>query len=229
VTRERVLVVAAHPDDEVLGAGATVARLARLGHEVHLAILGEGVTSRFDARADADGKLLSSLAEQTHRAARLLGASDVSLHQLPDNRFDTVPLLEVVKIVERLVAELRPALMFTHHGGDLNVDHQTVNRAVITATRTTPGQVVRELYAFEIPSSTEWAFQQLEPIFRPNTFFDVTDTLELKIAAMMAYASEARPFPHPRSSEALAAIGRRWGSVAGCPAAEAFQLIRAIR
>jgi LmbE family N-acetylglucosaminyl deacetylase len=229
MSAERILVVAAHPDDEVLGAGATAARLARQGHHVHLAILGEGVTSRFDSRAAADAALLSSLGEQSQRAARVLGAAGLSLHQLPDNRFDTVPLLEVIKLVERLIAEHQPTKLFTHHGGDLNIDHQIVNRAVLTATRTTPGHTVRELYAFEVPSSTEWTFHHLEPTFRPNTFFDVSETLDLKIEAMLAYASEARPFPHPRSGEALAAIARRWGSVAGCVAAEAFQLIRAVR
>lgn len=227
--KKRILVVAAHPDDEVLGAGATMARLAAEGHEVHIAILGEGATSRFDERTQADGQLVRTLDEQSRRAARRVGAVGVTLHQLPDNRFDSVPLLDVIKIVERQIAQLTPAVIFTHHGGDLNVDHQVTNRAVITATRTLPGHPVRELYAFEIPSSTEWAFQQLEPIFRPNTFFDVASTLEAKVEALLEYEGEARPFPHPRSAEALRAIARRWGSVAGCQAAEAFQLIRAVR
>jgi LmbE family N-acetylglucosaminyl deacetylase len=227
--KKRILIVAAHPDDEVLGAGATAARLAIEGHEVHIAILGEGATSRFEQRKDADAALVTSLGEQSHRAARILKAADVSLHGLPDNRFDSVPLLDVIKIVERLIGKVVPSVVFTHHGGDLNIDHQIVNRAVMTATRTLETNPVRELYAFEVPSSTEWAFQQLEPIFRPNTFFDVGDTLELKVKALLEYEGEARAFPHPRSSEALRAIARRWGSVAGCQAAEAFQLIRSIR
>jgi LmbE family N-acetylglucosaminyl deacetylase len=227
--KDRILIVAAHPDDEVLGAGATAARLAREGHEVSIAILGEGATSRFEQRSDADTNLVQSLGEQSRRAAQILNAAEVSLHGLPDNRFDSVALLDVVKIVERLISKLAPSVVFTHHGGDLNIDHQITNRAVITATRTLAATPVRELYAFEVPSSTEWAFQQFEPIFRPNTFFEISDTLELKVTALLEYEGEARAFPHPRSSDALRAIARRWGSVAGCGAAEAFQLIRRVR
>jgi LmbE family N-acetylglucosaminyl deacetylase len=111
----------------------------------------------------------------------------------------------------------------------LNVDHAVVHRAVLTATRPLVGQTVREIYAFEVPSSTEWAFQQFEPMFRPNVFVDVTGTLETKIAAMSCYDTESRTFPHPRSPEALRAIAARWGSVIGCGAAEAFELVRSIR
>jgi LmbE family N-acetylglucosaminyl deacetylase len=159
----------------------------------------------------------------------LLGARDVSWHDLPDNRFDTVPLLEVVKVVEGVVLRLAPDVIYTHHGGDLNVDHRVVSQAVLTATRPVLGQSVREIYAFEIPSSTEWAFQRLEPVFRPNVFIDITATLEAKVKALACYETEVRAFPHPRSPEALQSIAQRWGSVAGVKQAEAFELIRAIR
>jgi LmbE family N-acetylglucosaminyl deacetylase len=225
----KILVIAAHPDDEVLGCGATAARLVAEGHEVHFVILGEGVTSRHADRSAADAAQLSALHQHTHAAAAKLGVKSVTLHQLPDNRLDTVPLLEVVKIVEELVDRLKPEVIYTHHGGDLNVDHGVIHRAVLTATRPVAGQTVHQIYAFEVPSSTEWAFQRLEPAFRPNVFVDVTRTLEAKIAAMECYASEARKFPHPRSPEALRAIAMRWGSVAGCGAAEAFELVRSIR
>jgi LmbE family N-acetylglucosaminyl deacetylase len=224
-----ILVVAAHPDDEVLGAGATIARLAKDGHDVHVAILGEGVTSRFDAREAADKALIHALRGQVGKVAEELGAASVETFDFPDNRFDTVPLLDVIKVVERLVQRLSPEVVYTHHPGDLNVDHQTVSRAVLTATRPTAGQPVRELYAFEIASSTEWGFQLLPPAFVANTFVDVSATLEKKLAAMRIYEAESRPFPHPRSSEALTAIARRWGSVVGCGAAEAFQAIRVLR
>jgi LmbE family N-acetylglucosaminyl deacetylase len=226
---DRVLVIAAHPDDEVLGCGGTAARLVSEGHDVHFAILGEGVTSRHAKRDDADVKHLTTLHQQAHSAARKLGVKDVVLHKLPDNRLDTVPLLEVVKIVEDLVDRLRPEVIYTHHGGDLNVDHGVIYRAVLTATRPVQGSPVRDVYAFEVASSTEWAFQRIEPTFRPNIFVDVTGTIEAKIAAMECYESEARKFPHPRSPEALRAIATRWGSVAGCEAAEAFELIRSVR
>lgn len=225
----KVLVIAAHPDDEVLGCGATAARLVMEGHEVHFAILGEGMTSRHPDRTDADAAQLAVLHKQAQAAAAKVGVKSVVLHKLPDNRLDTVPLLEVVKIVEELIGRLKPEIIYTHHGGDLNIDHEVIHRAVLTATRPVAGQVVREVYAFEVPSSTEWTFQRLQPPFHPNVFVDVTRTLEAKIAAMECYETEARKFPHPRSPEALRAIAMRWGSVAGCGAAEAFELVRSVR
>jgi LmbE family N-acetylglucosaminyl deacetylase len=224
----KVLVIAAHPDDEVLGCGGTIARLVKEGHQVHIAILAEGITSRYSRRENADSSLLQNLHAKSREAATTLGVNDLSLHGLPDNRMDTMPLLDVVKIVESLIEKISPVRIYTHHGGDLNVDHAVVSRAVLTATRPLPGCPVRELYLFEIPSSTEWAFQQFEGTFLPNVFVDVGQTLETKVRAMACYESEVRAFPHPRSPEALRAVGQRWGSVAGCAAAEAFQLVRAI-
>jgi LmbE family N-acetylglucosaminyl deacetylase len=225
----KVLVIAAHPDDEVLGCGATAARLAQEHHEVHFAILGEGITSRHAHRSDADASQLASLHKQAQAAAAKLGAKSLVLHRLPDNRLDTVPLLEVVKVVEELVDRMKPEAIYTHHPGDLNVDHGVIHRAVLTATRPVAGQPVREIYAFEVPSSTDWAFGNLQPQFRPNVFVDVSATLEAKIAAMACYQTESREFPHPRSPEALRAVATRWGSVVGCAAAEAFELVRSIR
>jgi LmbE family N-acetylglucosaminyl deacetylase len=142
---------------------------------------------------------------------------------------DTVALLDVIKIVEDLVERHKPSDIYTHHPGDLNVDHQVTFRAVMTATRPMPGQPVRNVYTFEVMSSTEWAFQHIAPEFRPNVFMDVATTLETKIRAMSVYESEARPFPHPRSADSLRAYARRWGSVSGCEAVEAFELIRSVR
>ena len=225
----KVLVVAAHPDDEVLGCGATLARLGREGHAVHIAIMGEGITSRHAQRGQADAGQLALLHRNARAAADKVGAKEVTLYKLPDNRLDTVALLDIVKLVEELVDKLKPEVIYTHHPGDLNVDHGIVHRAVLTATRPIVGQPVREIYAFEVPSSTEWAFQRFQPSFRPNVFVDVTGTLETKIAAMGCYDSEARKFPHPRSPEALRAIATRWGSVVGCQAAEAFELVRSVQ
>ena len=149
------------------------------------------------------------------------------LYDLPDNRFDTVPLLDVVKIVEELIEHLQPQIIYTRHSGDLNVDHMIVHRAVLTATRPVAGCPVKEIYTFEVPSSTEWAFGQFQPAFRPNVFVDISATLEAKVQAMALYESEAQSFPHPRSPEALRAIARRWGSAV--EAAEAFELVREVR
>jgi LmbE family N-acetylglucosaminyl deacetylase len=224
-----VLVVAAHPDDEILGCGGTIARLAREGQEVRIAILAEGLSSRYARREDADPQKLRQLHARAQQAAEKVGAKELVLCKMPDNRLDTVPLLEVVKTVEDLVARFRPEVIYTHHPGDLNVDHGVVNRAVLTATRPESGQSVRDIYAFEIPSSTEWAFQSIEPLFRPNVFVEISNLIEIKIAAMSCYDTEVRKFPHPRSADSLRAIGARWGSVAGLQAAEAFELIRSVR
>lgn len=224
-----VLVIAAHPDDEVLGCGGTIARLTQEGHDVYIAILGEGITSRYEKREKADRTQVEALHARCRKAAEILGAKDLFIYELPDNRFDTVPLLDVIKIVEKLIQRLQPQVIYTHHNGDLNIDHAVVHRAVLTATRPVQGSPVRELYAFEVPSSTEWGFQRLEAVFRPNVFVDIHNTLDLKIKALSIYESEVRPFPHPRSPEAIRAIARRWGSVVGGEAAEAFELIRSIR
>ncbi|HEY4184090.1 MAG TPA: PIG-L deacetylase family protein [Polyangia bacterium] len=224
----RILVVAAHPDDEMLGCGASMAKWTAQGYQVSIAILGEGATSRYGSREAGPSHEISALQKAALAAAEVVGVKDVTFHGLPDNRFDSLPLLEVVKVVEKRVMELAPERVVTHHGGDLNVDHRTTYHAVLTATRPKPGHPVKELLAFEVASSTEWGFQTIEPAFRANHFEDVTGTMTKKLEALAAYATEMCPFPHPRSTEAVAAIARRWGSVVGCEAAEAFQLIRGL-
>lgn len=223
------LVIAAHADDEVLGCGGTIAQLAQDGHEIYIAILGEGITSRYEKRDKADQALVEALHARSQRVAEMLGTRNLFLYSLPDNRFDTVPLLDVIKIIEELVNRLQPQIIYTHHGGDLNIDHVVVHRAVMTTTRPMAGCPVKEIYAFEVPSSTEWAFGQFSPAFQPNVFVDISATLETKIQATALYESEARPFPHPRSAEALRTIARRWGIAVGVEAVEAFELVRAIQ
>ena len=219
------LIIAAHPDDEVLGCGGTIARLSK-DEEVHILILGEGATSRFSERDVAVLGEVEQLRQSAQSAAKVLGASSVMLQDLPDNRFDQVPLLDIVKRIEHVLEELRPECVYTHHAGDLNIDHRMTFHAVLTATRPTGKCTVRELYSFEVPSSTEWAFQRIEQPFKPNVYVDVHATIDSKIKAFAEYDSEVRHFPHPRSPEALRVIARRWGCVVGLEYAEAFDLIR---
>jgi LmbE family N-acetylglucosaminyl deacetylase len=223
------LVIASHPDDEVLGCGGTIAKHTQQGEAVFIAILGEGITSRYQQRSEADQEIVNALHTRSQQVATMLGSRELFMFNLPDNRFDTVPLLDVVKVIEELIDRISPQVIYTQHGGDLNIDHVVTYRATLTATRPTRGQPVREVYAYEVASSTEWAFQQFAPAFRPNVFVDIASTLETKVQAMGHYESEARAFPHPRSPKALRAIAHRWGSVVGCAAAEAFELVRAIR
>jgi len=159
--------------------------------------------------------------------ADLLGAKGLLTFNLPDNRFETIPLLDVVKIVEDLVEQVQPEVIYTHHSGDLNIDHVVIHRAVLTATRPQAGQTVKEIYTFEVPSSTEWAFDQYQP-FKPQKYFDISETLEIKIKAMELYDSEARKFPHPRSPKSLRALAEWRGSNVGLLAAEAFECIKMI-
>jgi LmbE family N-acetylglucosaminyl deacetylase len=228
-TAPRVLIIVAHPDDEVLGCGATAARHVREGAEAHIAILGEGMTSRHRSREEADATRIAVLHDHARLAADAIGITHVTVGDLPDNRFDSVPLLDVVKRIESLIDAVKPQIVYTHHGGDLNVDHQVVHRAVLTATRPVGAVRVDAVYAFEVGSSTEWAFGRLDRPFQPNVFVDVSDTLELKLAAMCCYETELRDAPHPRSPEIITATARRWGSVAGCHAAEAFEVVRLLR
>ncbi len=216
-----ILVIAAHPDDEVLGCGGTIARLAAEGQQVEILILGEGATSR-----DADDRAgVEQLRAAARSAARILGAANVRFASLPDNRFDSVALLDVIKEIEKVIAEVEPEAVYTQHGGDLNVDHQITFRAVMTAVRPMEGSPVRALYAYEVASSTEWAFGKFEPVFRPARFVDIEGFVEKKIEAMAAYEAESRPVPHPRSPEVLRAMAVVRGSAAGLKAAEAFEVI----
>lgn len=226
---KKVLVIAAHPDDEVLGCGGTIAKLAAQGTEVRILILASGLTSRADFPAEEAAARLKKHYERAEKAGALLGTKKVDLLGLPDQRLDTLPLLEITQSIERHVADFEPDTIFTQHGGDLNYDHVITFRATLTATRPQAGHCVKRVYAYEVASSTEWAFQSFSPVFKPDTFFDISETLEKKISAMQLYESEARAFPHPRSPEALRAIAGKWGSTVGVAAAEAFDLIREVR
>lgn len=220
-----ILVIAAHPDDEVLGCGGTIARESARGTPVHVAILGEGLTSRRTSRGETEQNDLDGLARTADAVGAFLGASSVRQFGFPDNRFDQVPLLEIVKTIEGLLDEIRPSRILTQHGGDLNIDHVATFRATLTATRPVEGGSVRSLWAYEVLSSTEWAFGRFEPRFEANVFVDISKTLDRKIQAMAKYESESRPFPHPRSAESLTATARKWGSTVGVAAAEVFQQI----
>ncbi len=225
----QVLVIAAHPDDEVLGCGGTMARLAAQGAEVHVVIVANGLTSRTDFAVHKAGELLQQHHDRAVRAGQLLGAASVNVLGFPDQKLDTLPLLDITQALEREITRLKPDTVFTQHGGDLNLDHVITYRATLTATRPLAGHCVRRVLAYEVASSTEWSFQRFEPRFQPAVFFDISATLEKKIAAMQVYESETRAFPHPRSPEALRAIASRWGSVVGATAAEAFELVREIQ
>lgn len=220
-----ILVVAAHPDDEVLGCGATMAKHVRAGGKVHVLIMAEGATSRAGTRKlgmSSSSGVLRALRAATQRSGKLIGVSSVTLAGLSDNRLDGVELLDIVKIIEGAIRRVQPDIVYTHHSGDVNIDHRIVHDAVIAAVRPQPGTRIAGLYFFETPSSTEWRPPNSMPGFLPTHFVDVTETLERKLLALRAYASEMRPWPHSRSYRAIEHLARWRGATVGCEAAEAF-------
>ena len=222
-----VLIIAAHPDDEILGCGGTVKRLVDEGYKAYTLILGEGITSRDDSRDRAKRKNeLSDLKRQVDEANHLIGVEDIFLYDFPDNRFDTVPLLDIVKVIEKIKSDLKPDIIFTHYEKDLNIDHQITYKAVITATRPQINEPVKEIYSFEVLSSTEWNY----PLsFSPDVFFDISNSIESKIKAMDAYKSELRDYPHPRSLKGIELTAKNWGIKVGFEYVEAFKSVRILR
>jgi N-acetylglucosamine malate deacetylase 1 len=224
---ERVLVVAAHPDDEALGCGGTIARHVKAGHCVKILFLADGVGAR-NPQDTAQSDLLCERRSASLHAISHLGAREPTFLDFPDNRLDTVALLDVVQAIEKHAFEFAPTRVYTHHGNDLNVDHRVAAQAVMTAFRPVPHQGVRSIYGFETLSSTEWAFGMREPWFCPQRFVNVAITLDAKLDALRAYKMEMRAFPHPRSLQAVEALARYRGASAGFEAAEAFTVLRDI-
>jgi len=225
-----ILVAAAHPDDEVLGCGAVMAKHAAAGDSVHVLIMAEGATSRVGMRdRQACTGELAMLAAAAREAGDILGATSVEVLDFPDNRMDSCDLLDVVKAVEGHMETIKPDTVYTHHGGDLNVDHQVVHQAVMTACRPVPGQSVREILFFEVPSSSEWNTPEPASAFLPNCFVDVSEHLPAKLAALETYQVEMRPWPHARSIISCEHLARWRGASVGAEAAEAFVIGRLVR
>lgn len=227
---KRVLVIAAHPDDEVLGAAGTMVWHCHQGDKVAILILGEGLGARFPTREEAfkasHRKRFTGLQREMEQAHKRLGITRTFRREFPDNRFDSVDLLDLVKAVEQVIQQVRPQVVYTHHAGDLNVDHRLTCEAVLTACRPLREESVERLLSFEVLSSTEWAPPQAGRAFLPNVFVDIGPFVGRKLSAMASYRSELRPFPHPRSLQAIRDQARLWGAKAGVEAAEAFVLIR---
>ncbi len=219
-----ILVVAAHADDEALGCGGTMARHAAAGDRVHVVFVADGVSSRVDAGDEE----LTRRKQAAARACTILGASSSTFLGLPDNKLDSIPLLDVVEPLEGICAELAPEVVYTHHYGDLNVDHRVTHQAVMTACRPLPGGAVKEILTFEVMSSTEWGSVGLAP-FLPNLFVDIGAHLEIKMRALDAYALEMRAIPHSRSLAHARCLAQHHGNCVGVDAAEAFMVMRAIR
>jgi LmbE family N-acetylglucosaminyl deacetylase len=231
------MVFVAHPDDEVLGMGGTILKHSQKGDFVKVVYLATGITSRRsinfqnnvsyeqnENETNVIQKEIKDLHNDAKKSCKILGVKDLEFYDFPDNEMDSVPLLKIIKVIEKEIKETKPDRIYTHHFHDLNIDHRTVFNAVLTATRPIERNV-KELISFEVPSSTEWNY----PIhFNPNYFIGIKSQLSAKIKAMKAYKNEIRDYPHPRSVENLKNVSERWGSISGKKAAEAFEIIRKI-
>ena len=225
-----ILIIAAHPDDEILAMGGTIAKHTSQKDNVTIIYMATGVTARREHEVKNIPKKvqevwqqeIEKLRQDAKKSAKLLNVENVRFYDFPDNEMDGIQLLKVVKVIEKEIGEVKPDRIYTNHYSDLNVDHKVVFNATLTACRPS-GSPVKELLAFEVLSSTEWSYPYN---FNPNYFINVEKYVGEKIEAMKSFVSEIRKFPHPRSPENIEHTLRRWGSVSGFKAAEAFELIR---
>ena len=221
----RVLVVVAHPDDEALGCGGTIRRLSDAGREVAVLYVADGVTSRGAMSRQSE---INHRRREATESARILGIKDTWFGDFPDNRLDEIGLLDLVQFVEKVMESYRPSGVLTHFPGDLNIDHQRVSQAVVTAGRPLSGCSIREIAYFETLSSTEWNINPDTDAFKPNLYVDISKELEFKIEAFSAYVSEVRSWPHPRSVESVRNLALWRGSSCGLGAAESFVIARQV-
>lgn len=224
MNNKKILIIAAHPDDEVLGCFGTVAKLIKQGYEAYTLILSSGKTSR----GNVDKKELALLKKELKQANDLIGIKKVFTANFPDNAFDSASLLEIVKEIEKVKNEINPEIIFTHHFGDMNIDHQITHQAVLTATRPMGHECVKTVYSMEIPSSTEWNSYDLQNAFIPNVFFEIEETIDLKVESMSKYKSELRDYPHPRSLKHIKELAKVNGTKVGLNYSENFMLIRSV-
>ena len=206
-----VFIIAAHPDDEILGVGGTIRRHVLAGDTVHALVICEGISLRYQGQNVPQ-------AEHGLRAAEILGFSSFEMLNLPDQHLDTMSLVDIITPIEERVRRLRPQIVYTHFGGDINRDHQLVFEAVMVACRPIEGYI-EAIYSFETPSATEWNAPMR---FLPNYFVDISATLEDKLRAFACYESEVREYPHPRSLESLRHRAHYWGNLVNISTAEAF-------
>jgi LmbE family N-acetylglucosaminyl deacetylase len=226
MNKKNILVVVAHPDDEVIGPGGTIIKHTNNGDNVYLLVLSGGRSSRNESDIEnVYGKTLDEL----KKSLKLLGINSYEWLDFPDNQFDTVSLLDIVKKVSSVIDRIKPEIVITHHFGDINVDHQLTSKAVIIACRPTENKCVKDVYMFETLSSTEVGNNMPGNVFMPNIFVDITNEIDQKMKAMSCYASELKDFPHPRSLEAIKTNARLWGAKNYLNYAEAFHCYRGIK
>ena len=227
INNSKILIIAAHPDDEVLGCGGSIAKFIKNGANVEMLIVAEGETAR-DKEFNIN-KRINSIKKREECAllsAKAMGVNNVKFTRLPDNRLDQYYLIDVAKLIEKAIFSFKPEIIFTHNGSDLNVDHRIVFQSTITACRPVEGLSVKSIFSWENMSSTEWSSSKIGVSFNPNVFIDISDTILIKKRALTYYKNEMRKYPHPRSWEAIEALAKYRGASSGKLYAEAFELVR---
>jgi|TARA_B110000438_G_scaffold301023_1_gene354850 LmbE family N-acetylglucosaminyl deacetylase len=235
----KVLIIAAHPDDEVLGMGGTITKYVKNGDSVKIIIMATGIFSRRSSNNmnasvyDVDDNILEKMSKQVQnlqknaiKASKIMGVKDIEFLDFPDNEMDKKSNLEITKKIESIISKFKPDIVFTHSQHDVNIDHRMIYNATITATRPFSKFKVKEVISFEVPSSTEWYFPSK---FSPNMFIDINKELTTKVKALSAYKTEINNFPHPRSAKGIEVIAKHWGTVSGFNAAEAFYIVRQLK
>lgn len=221
---KKIMVIAAHPDDELLGCGGTLIKHAKNGDYIRTIILGQGMLSRGE-----DESILVELRADAKKANDISGVNELEFYDFPDNAFDSVPLLNIIKAVEKEIDDYQPDIIYTHFANDLNIDHRKTFEAVMTATRPQPGMKNPDIYAFYIQSSTDWISSTDANQFIPNVFVNIEEEIEEKIKALEAYKTEMKTYPHSRSLEANRVFSQYWGTRVGKQYVEPFILVRSIR
>ena len=222
---KRVLVIAAHPDDEVLGMGGAIAKLVKAGCVVDVLIVTDGSSSQYRDSDHVD-EIIAAKKRETRNCADILGIRDIYYGKLPDMKLDTIPHIRINQAIEVVIDKVKPDTLFTHFWGDVNCDHQNVYKSTLVTTRPVMGQVVKELYCYRVPSSTEWTPNKADTMFMPNYFVDITEVAEQKYKAFACYTTELRDYPHPRSVQYLRETDKAAGIKVGLLAAEEFVILR---
>jgi LmbE family N-acetylglucosaminyl deacetylase len=226
IIKKNILVVAAHPDDDAFGCSGTLSKLALQKNNIFAVYFTDGVSAR-QKQKDIK-KNIFDRKNNSEKAAKIIGIKKCIFYSYPDNKLDTVPLLEITQKIEQEILKIKPDIIFTHFENDLNVDHQIINKAVKTATRPKPNFSVREIFLFETLSSTEWQFSNKKKTFNPNYFVDISKTIKKKIKAVKAYKKEFFKWPHPRSVKGVKTLASYRGQIVGLKFAEAFEVLRII-
>lgn len=222
---EKVLVIAAHPDDEVLGMGGTIAKLVKEGSVVDVLIVTDGSSSQY-RESERLGEIIEAKKLETRNCANVLGVRDIYYGGLPDMKLDCTPHIDINQAIECVIDKVQPDTVFTHFWGDVNMDHQNVYKSTLVTVRPVLGQVVRNLYCYRVPSSTEWTPNKEDTMFMPNYFVDIEPYAEQKYKAFACYSTELRDYPHPRSVQYLRESDKAAGLRVGMLAAEEFVMLR---